>query len=142
MVLQEIIHLLIKSWRFSLLQSPNVLNTTFTAGGLKAPIFVVVYGLGVDEMQNDDVVTVPLKGLTIVGNRNLYSEGNGYITFVTGKSNNTDMFNSQTNNNQDDNNDHIDESSTPNHEHNETLSHSNKAKNSPFVQLLNLSSLH
>ena len=38
-----------------------VLNTTFTTGGLRAPIFVVVYSLGLDEMPEDDVVTCQQK---------------------------------------------------------------------------------
>ena len=67
------------------------MNTTFTAGGLTSPIFVVVYGLGSDEMPFEDIITVPLQGLTVAGDRNIYSVGTGYITFVCGKYNSTDI---------------------------------------------------
>ena len=62
-----------------------VLNTTFTAGRLTATIFVMVYGLGSDEMSFDELVTVLLQGLIVAGDRNIYSIGTGYLTFVHGK---------------------------------------------------------
>ena len=59
-----------------------VLNSTFTAGGLSAPIFVVVYGLGVDELPYDDIVTVKVKGLVAASSRNVLTPGDGYVSFV------------------------------------------------------------
>ena len=73
-----------------------VLNTTFTAGGLVAPIFVIVYGLTSNEMPYNELVCVPIPGLTVGGERNLYSKKEGYIVFVTGNyagSNNDDSNN-------------------------------------------------
>ena len=37
-----------------------VLNTTFTAGGLTAPIFVAVHGLTLEEMPNNEIVTMAI----------------------------------------------------------------------------------
>ena len=62
-----------------------VLNTTFTAGGLSAPIFAVVYGLKPDEMPNSEIVTLAVPGLTVGSERNIYCKKEGYITFVRGK---------------------------------------------------------
>ena len=62
-----------------------VLNTTFTAGGLSAPIFVVVYGLTPEEMPQNNIVTVPIEGLTVGSERDIYCRKEGYITFVCGK---------------------------------------------------------
>ena len=61
-----------------------VLNTTFTAGGLAAPIFVVCYGLTYNEMPYNDIVTLPIPGLIVGSDRNIYSNKEGFITFVRG----------------------------------------------------------
>ena len=61
-----------------------VLNNTFTAGGLTAPIFVVVHGLSLDEMPNNKIVTIPVPNLVVGSNRDIYSDEDGYITFVRG----------------------------------------------------------
>ena len=61
-----------------------VINSTFTAGGLSAPIFVAVYGLTREEMPKDDIITIAVPGLVAGSNQNLYSSGDGYITFVCG----------------------------------------------------------
>ena len=61
-----------------------VLNTTFTAGGLAAPIFVIIYGLTADEMPCNEIVTVPIPGLTVGADRNVYCDKEGYVTFVRG----------------------------------------------------------
>lgn len=58
-----------------------VLNRICTAGGLTVPVFVVVYALGTDDMPHNDIVTVPIDGLTVAGDQNLYSVGNGWQTF-------------------------------------------------------------
>lgn len=42
-----------------------VLNNTFTAGGLSAPIFVIVYGLSREEMPGSEFVTIPVEGLAV-----------------------------------------------------------------------------
>ena len=62
-----------------------VMNTTITAGGLSPPLFIVIYGLGSDEMPNDDIVSCRVKGLVPSANRNVLTQGHGYITFVRGK---------------------------------------------------------
>ena len=62
-----------------------VLNTTFTAGGLAAPIFVIIYGLTLDEMPKNAIVMVPIPGYTVGGDRHIYSKKEGYIVFVRGK---------------------------------------------------------
>ena len=82
-----------------------VLNTTFTAGGLSAPIFVVVYGMGLDELPYDDMVTVRIKGLVAASDRNVLSQGDGFITSVRGNyetTNNTTNDESNNNNERDD----------------------------------------
>ena len=61
-----------------------VLNTTFTAGGLTAPVFVTVYGMTSNEMPQDEIVTVPVKELFVEGDRNVFCEEEGFITFVRG----------------------------------------------------------
>ena len=62
-----------------------VVNTTFTAGGLAAPIFVIVYGLTPKEMPGNNIVTVPVPGLTVGSDTQIYSKREGFITFVRGK---------------------------------------------------------
>ena len=61
-----------------------VLITTFTVGGLTAPIFVAVHGLSLDEMPKNDVVTVPVPNLVVGSGRDIYSDEVGFITFVHG----------------------------------------------------------
>ena len=61
-----------------------VTNSTFTAGGLSAPIFVAIYGLTREEMPNEDIITIAVPGLVAGSSQNLYSTGNDYITFVCG----------------------------------------------------------
>ena len=61
-----------------------VLDTTFTAGGLYAPIFVVIYGLTPEEMMYNDMVCVPIPGFTVGSERNLYATREGYIVLVRG----------------------------------------------------------
>ena len=62
-----------------------VLNTTFTAGGLTAPLFVTIYGLSPDEMPENDIVSIPIKGFTPGSERDLNSTRVGYVTFVRGQ---------------------------------------------------------
>ena len=59
-----------------------VINSTFTAGGLSAPLFVTVYGLTKTEMPGSDFVSIPVPGLAVGGHQDLYSKGVGSITFV------------------------------------------------------------
>ena len=40
-----------------------VINSTFTAGGIAAPIFVAVYGLSIDELPGDPIVVIDVPGL-------------------------------------------------------------------------------
>ena len=61
-----------------------VVNTTFTAGGLSAPIFVVVYGLSAKEMPNNELVTVAVPGLAVGSDHDLYQSKEVYLTFVRG----------------------------------------------------------
>ena len=61
-----------------------VLNNTFTAGGLTAPICVVVHGLTLVEMPKNDIVTFPVPNLVVVSDRDIYTDEVGYITFVCG----------------------------------------------------------
>ena len=61
-----------------------VLNTTFTAEGLTAPIFVVVHGLSLEELPKNDIVTIPVPNLVVGSDRDIYTQGNGFITFVRG----------------------------------------------------------
>ena len=62
-----------------------VLNNTFTGGGLAAPIFAVIYGLTPDELPNgDDILTIPVPGLTVGADQNIYNTKEGYIVFVRG----------------------------------------------------------
>ena len=62
-----------------------VLNSTFTTDGLSAPLFIVVYRLGVDEVPFNDMVKVKVKGLVAASNRNVISAGDGFVTFMRGK---------------------------------------------------------
>ena len=65
-----------------------ILNTTFTAGGLSSPIFVVINGLSLEEMPYNEIVTVPVYGLIPGSDRDIYnSTKKGYITFVRGVEN-------------------------------------------------------
>ena len=61
-----------------------VINSTFTAGGLSAPIFIAVYGLSAEEMPNDEMICIKVPGLVSGSHQNVYSGGNGFITFVRG----------------------------------------------------------
>ena len=62
-----------------------VINSTFTAGGLSAPIFVSVFGLTNEEMSGpEDIVTVEVPGLTVGSHQDVYSTGIGYLSFVRG----------------------------------------------------------
>ena len=62
-----------------------VINSTFTAGGISAPIFVTVYGCTREEMPRDGIITITVPGLVAGAHENLYSNGSGFITFVRGK---------------------------------------------------------
>lgn len=59
-----------------------VLNSTFTAGVISAPISVVVYGLTRAEMPHNDIITIDVPGLVAGSVQNPYSGGTGYIAFV------------------------------------------------------------
>ena len=61
-----------------------VVNSTFTAGGLSAPIFIAVYGMTHEEIPCDDIITIEVPGLISGSHQNIYSCGSGYITFVRG----------------------------------------------------------
>ena len=61
-----------------------VLNTTFTAGGISAPIFVAVHGLSLEEMPRNDIVTISVPNLVVGSDRDIYTQGNGFVTFVRG----------------------------------------------------------
>ena len=61
-----------------------VVNATFTAGGISAPIFVSVYGLTREEIPNNDIITIEVPGLVAGSNQNLYSGGSGYVLFICG----------------------------------------------------------
>ena len=61
-----------------------VINSSFTAAGLSAPIFVAVYGMTPEEMPLDEVILVQVPGLTVAGEQDLYSCGEGYVCFVRG----------------------------------------------------------
>lgn len=53
-----------------------VINCTFTAGGLFSLLFVVVHGLGKEEiMSEDDMVTIKVPGLTVGSDQDIYSFG-------------------------------------------------------------------
>ena len=64
-----------------------VINCTFTAGGVSAPIFITVFGCTRDEMPKDGIITVAVPGLVAGSHENLYCEGAGFITFVRGRDN-------------------------------------------------------
>ena len=81
-----------------------VLNSTITAGGMSAPLFIVVYGLGSDEMPHDDIITCRVKGLVPAANRNVLSQGHGFITFVRGKYDKGDESQNSAQNNDDEEN--------------------------------------
>lgn len=61
-----------------------VINSTFTAGGLSAPIFVTVFGLSNEEMSGSSIITVEVPGLTVGSHQDVYSAGVGFLTFVRG----------------------------------------------------------
>ena len=62
-----------------------VINSTFTAGGLSAPIFVTVFGLSNDDMPCvEDILTVKVPGLAIGSHKDVYSNGVGFLNFVRG----------------------------------------------------------
>ena len=100
-----------------------VLNTTFTGGGLSAPIFAVVYGLTPDELPNgDEILTIPIPGLIVGAERNIYLTKEGYLVFVRGnydKESNTDEVDQATH---PDSNDIEDEELTVDEEQIENLS--------------------
>ena len=73
-----------------------VINSTFTAGGLAAPIFVAVYGLTLEEMPTDEMITIEVPGLVSGAHQNLYGGGAGFITFVRGALNIPVDSNSET----------------------------------------------
>ena len=50
-----------------------------------SPLFVVIYGLTLEEMPKDDLVTIEVPGLTVSSDQDAYSSGVGFITFVQGK---------------------------------------------------------
>ena len=81
-----------------------VINSTFTAGGLSAPIFVTLFGLTEDEMPTDEIICLEVPGLVAGSHQNLYSGGAGFITFVRGgdkKTNCEDSSNVMNNENDD-----------------------------------------
>ena len=61
-----------------------VINSTFTAGGLSAPIFVSVFGLSNEEMPGSDIITIEVPGLAVGSHQDVYSSGVGFLTFVRG----------------------------------------------------------
>ena len=63
----------------------TVLNNTFAAGGLSAPVFVTVYGMSREEMPGSEFVTIPVEELAVGSHQDLCSKGVEYITFVRGK---------------------------------------------------------
>ena len=65
-----------------------VINSTFTAGGLSAPIFITCFGLSQEEIPGDDIITITVPGLSIGSQQDVYSQGKGFITFVRGGSSN------------------------------------------------------
>ena len=85
-----------------------VINSTFTAGGLSAPVFITIFGLTGDEMPANDTITIEIPGLTAGSHQNIYATGSGFITFVrgnyTGKDNGEEDDDSNANN-EDNNND-------------------------------------
>ena len=74
-----------------------VINSTFTAGGISAPIFVTVYGLTKNEMPNDDIITIIVPGLVAGGHQDLYSSGEGFLSFVRGNDGGTSSDNRRHN---------------------------------------------
>ena len=63
-----------------------VLTTTITAGGMTAPSMVTVHGLSKEEIPGDEeIVSIPCPGL-VAGSDQNGSEHVGYLTFVRGKS--------------------------------------------------------
>lgn len=64
-----------------------MINSTFTAGGLSAPLFVNVYGLTSEEMPSSEIITIPVPGLAVGSHQDVYSTGVGYLTFVKGSGN-------------------------------------------------------
>ena len=62
-----------------------VINSTFTAGGLASPLFVVVYRLSREEMPSDEIITLEIDRLTTESDHDIYSTNKGKVTFVRGK---------------------------------------------------------
>ena len=56
-----------------------VINSTFTAGGLSAPIFIAVYGLSMLEMPGDNMITISVPDLVAGSHMNIHSGGTGFI---------------------------------------------------------------
>ena len=75
-----------------------VINSTFTAGGLAAPLFVVVYGLTGEELPGHEMVTIDVPGLTVGADQDVYSNGVGYVTFVRGKHHQENLQDNMENN--------------------------------------------
>ena len=75
-----------------------VINSTFTAGGLSAPIFVSVFGLSDIEMPSSEIIIVPVPGLSVGSHQDVYSRGIGFLTFIkgSGKYNNNMSENNET----------------------------------------------
>lgn len=74
-----------------------MLNTTFTTGGLTAPIFVTIYFLTPDEIPENNIVRIPIKGFTSGSERDLCSSKVQYVNFVRGQ---CDYFGEINDNNQ------------------------------------------
>ena len=67
-----------------------VVNSTFTAGGLSAPIFVCVYGMTYDEMPADAMICLEIPGLYSGSHQNTYSNSVGFLVFVRGNDSRSD----------------------------------------------------
>ena len=61
-----------------------VINSTFTAGGLSSPTFVTIYGIASEEISNNEIISIPVPGLTVGSHQDIFSRGIGYVTFVRG----------------------------------------------------------
>ena len=76
-----------------------VINSTFTAGGLSAPIFVSVFGLSNEELLGtEDIITVEVPGLTVGSHQDVYSSGVGFLSFVRGSGSYDNANDNDTNN--------------------------------------------
>ena len=60
------------------------MKTTFTAGGLCTLMFTIVYGPTIDEIPNNEIVTVKILGLIVGSDLHMYSTKEGFVTFVRG----------------------------------------------------------